>query len=697
MNPSRMSVIFLAGVLLVGIASASELTLVRNGVGLTGHPVDVIGTLDLNGNGHPELLVARPGQVSLVEEVDDPRGYREIARLDGPPIQFLVSALNVQGAGIEPALLLCWANNRCELRRHGDFRIKATITNAFHPSLGDVDGDGQPEIVVNRGAETALLDPGTLQVRASFPMPGAGLQADILGDARNEIVLVGTQPRAFSISRSGNVWTATEVWNSGLSGAWMVLPLPFEGRTALVLHDGLTAMLATFGAVPAMRTIESSNASVVPIVADANSDGQVDLITASQNMLRALDVGTGALLWERDTAFEEPRLGFVSRPVAYDLDGDGAMELAWGDHASTPGVVTVSMPPIGSARWRSDFGQMHVIDWTMIDRGAGDRALAHLSMPGGAGAIGIVNATTLADEAGSAHAWWLGPQAIQAAGITSFATSGNPGAVVVGSALDQSGTTTAAWLWYFNTNGEYVSGLATASTLAPERVVAAQVLARPERQLIIAGNMPPTGTPGPVVTMTRVEVVDADTGNVLWQSVALPANAGSAVTQLEAGDLDGDGQLEIVVADTSNVTVLKPSAGTGVVATHPASHFSLLAQGPGQPLLLATLDGNQASFYAGVATVPTKQIPIPEGAITIAMMVDALDDITLFATGGYSGLKLRRYDDGEIVASYDARPTHSLRAIDLDGNNGIEIVGTGEGLFILRLRSDRVFHDGFDG
>lgn len=697
MRSSRKSVVFLAGMMLVGFASAAELTLVRKGVGLTGHPVDVAGTLDLNANGKPELLVARRGQVSLVEEVDDPRGYREIARLDDPLFQYLASALNVQGAGIEPALLLCWANNRCELRRQGDFRIKATITNAFSPSLGDVDGDGQPEIVVNRGAETTLLDPGTLQMRASFPMPGAGLQADILGDARNEIVLVGTQPRAYSVSRNGDDWTATEVWNSGLSGAWTVLPLPFEGRTALVLHDSLTAMLATFDAVPALRTIDSGDAYVVPLVADANADGQVDLITAGQADLRAIDVGTGALLWERDTVFDEPRLGFVHQPVAHDLDGDGVRELTWGNHAYESGVVAVSMPPVGSARWRSDFGQKQVIDWTVIDRGSGDRALAHLSMPGGAGAIGIVNAITLADEAGSAHAWWPGPQAVQAAGIASFVTAGNPGAVVVGSAVDQTGIPTAAWLWYFNTNGEYVSGLATASTLAPERVVAAQVLARPERQLVIAGNMPLDGTPGPVLTRTRVEVVDADTGSVLWQSVAIPANSGSLVAQLDVADLDGDGQLEVVVADASNVTVLKPSSGTGAVVTHAASHFSLLAQGSGQPFLLATLDGNQASFYAGTAAVPTKQIPILEGAITIALMVDALDDAVLFATGGFSGLKVRRYEDGDIVAIDGAMPTDSLRAIDLDGHNGIEIVGTGDDLFIWRLRSDRIFRNGFDG
>jgi hypothetical protein len=709
-KPLRLALLIGGLVLAAQSSAAIDLALVRSGVGVTGGPRQLAGHLDVNGNGRRELLVAARWHVTLAEEDAGPRGYREVARIDAPSYQEFGGALLVDVPGAAPALLLQWSG-RLELRDAATLRIKASLDGQFGwPLLGDVDGDGLPEIVVESGNGVALLDPATLAARGNVGgWIGAMAAADIVGDARAEIV--SGDGRAYTVTRSGSELSATEVWNAGIAGTWIPYPVDVDGHTAIVLHDsfGFSAQLATFRPTPSLRTlVPADGPSFVPRFADVNGDGRVDLVAATGSTVRALDIASGATLWERDTIYQPPYIGSVAFPATADLDGDGTVEIAWADASYDSGVVAASAPIAGAPRWRSDRNQSRVADWTRVRRADGSSSIAYLTYATETyprlRTLGFLDGVTLADEGGSALAWlpdYNGySRSIVQHAVAALPVAGDGDAVVVsGAELPMfGGTPLARWLWTFDGTGALVSSRALASTTDPQRIAVAQVLDRPERQVVTAGWIP-FPTSGASAWTARVEVVDYATGAVLWQSVLLPSYDGAPLTKLAVADLDGDGRLEVVVAYGDKVAVLTPASGTGVVANYPAQTFSVLARGPGRSAKLATLRNTDVAVYDGVSVVPLKTFVLPDYAQDIALFAQAPDDALLFATSGYGGLAVRRYADGDVVAT--SRPPSgvggmSLAATDADGDRRVDIVGSDPGFMVWRLDNDYIFRGAFD-
>jgi hypothetical protein len=439
------------------------------------------------------------------------------------------------------------------------------------------------------------------------------------------------------------------------------------------------------------------------IFADVNSDGHVDLITTTNSEVRALDMVSGVTLWERDTIHQTPSIGSVYHPTANDFDGDGTIELAWANAGYSSGVVAISVPLVGAPRWRSDFKQSYVADSTLVRRAGGSSSIAYLTyatqeLPG-LGTLGFLDGSTFADQGGSDFSWLPGydgfGRTVRQHAITSLPLDGIVDAVVVAGAEYPifGGDPIARWLWTFDGNGALQSSRALMSSTDPQRIATAQVLDRPERQLVVAGWMP-QGASGP--HSARVEIVDYSTGNVLWQSVPLPTYDGSPITKLDVADLDADGQLEIVVAYGKSVAILNPSTSSDVVAEYAAQQFSLLDRGVGRNAKFATLRGTHVAVYDGLSATPEKTFVLPDWAYCIALFTQAPDDVLMFVTGNYLGLTLRRYADGEILASSNEFLGFSLSAMDIDGDHRIEIVSSGEGFNIWRLDNDYVFRDGFD-
>jgi hypothetical protein len=695
-------------------ASAAGLTVIRSGVGVTGHPVQLAGKLDSNNNGRPELLIAGRWHVSIVEEDANPRGYRELARLDAPVLGQFESALLVDVPGAPPALLLQWSE-RFELRDTATWRIKATVDGWLGiPLLGDVDGDSQPEIVASRNSALELFDPATLASRGRVePGISAGALADISGDARAE--LISYDGHAYTLTRNGATLSVTEVWSAGLSSTWIPYAVEVDAHAALVLHDGFgfSAQLATFRPTPSLRTlVPADGPSFTPRFADANGDGRSDAILATTGVVRALDITSGATLWQRDTNYQPPYIGSIHALATADLDGDNTAELAWADASYNSGVVAISVPPSGAPRWRSDYNQSQVADWTALRHADGSKAFAYLSFATqaapGLSTLGLLDGVTLADQGGSNLAWLPGyagysQTMLQQRALAALPREGEADALLVAGAEvpTMGGAPLARWLWTFDTRGALQSSRTFTATIDPFRIAAAQVLARPERQLVVAGWL--SGTYGTPNQAARVEVIDLASGNPLWQSALLPSYQGGPITKLEIADLNGDGKAEIILAYGQSVTVLTPASGTTPVASYTAETFAWLSRGPGRNAWLATLystlNGTQVAFYDGMAPTATKTLPLSDYRFGIALFTQPPTDALLFATTSYTGLTVQRYDNETIVAStWPDSPSGraSLIATDLNGDQRIDIISTDPGFTAWRLDNDYIFRNSFD-
>lgn len=687
-------------------SASSDLILVRGGVGVVGAPQQLSGVLDSNGNGRPELLVAGRWHVSIVEEDDGPRGYHEVARLDGPNPSSFGRAMLVDVPGKAQALLLRWSD-RLELRDTATLAIKAVLPGGFGsgvPSiaLGDVDGDGLPEIVMPVNGSVELLDPTTLASRGNVQLVVGGVEqiavADIVGDGRAEII--ADNARAYAITRSGSTLSSTEVWNAGITETRAPYVVDFDGHAAIVLHSGYGAQLATFWPTSSIRTLVAGDGPYISLVfADANGDGSVDLITASSMDVRAIDMASGSTLWERNTIYQDPYLGSVYSPVAIDLDGDGTMELAWANSSHNSGVVAVSLPLTGGPRWRSDFNQSFITDWKLAPRAEGAPSIAYLTRWTQAyprlGTLGFLDGLTFADVAGSAFSWLPGydgfTRKVEQHAIASFSSDDLGNALVVAGAEYPlaGGDPLSRWFWTFDGDGALLSARTFTSSIDPQRIAAAQVLNRPERQVIVAGV---AGTISS--NFARVEVIDYATGNVLWQSVALPTYDGAGAAKLEVADVDADGQLEIVFAFGVNIAILKPSTSSDVIAQYTAQQFSLLDRGVGHSVKLATLNNADVAVYDGLSASPEKTFVLPEAAYGIALFAPEPNDSLMFATSNYSGTTLRRLSDG-LVIGYGANiPSGPLAVTDIDEHHGIELIGSD--LSIYRFDYYQIFRDGFD-
>ncbi len=685
--------------------ASTDLVRLRDGVGIVGAPYRMDGTLDVNGNGRPEFIVANRLYITIVEEDPGLRGYLEVARLDAPAFSYFGGAILVDVPGADPDLLLIWSS-QAELRDASTLAVKVMRLGSFgYAASGDIDGDGMPEIVVPFGGSVGVFDPTTLESRGSFQLTASSLSlADIVGDARDEIIT--NNARAFEVTRSGSTYSTTEVWNADVSGYSTSYVIDYQGNPAIVVRaqTGCCAQLATFRPEYSLRTLVPATGEASQLIfADANGDGSVDLITTTPSFVRAIDIATGLTLWERDTIYQLPRLGSVYQPIAFDLDGDGTAELVWADASYDSGIVANTIPLSGAPRWQSDLSQSRVADWTLMTRPGGKPSIAYLTLGSRfaprLATVSFLDGLSLRDEGGSAFAWLPGYNGtnrwvVQYA-ITSSPLEGDVDAVVVaGAELSSSSVNPITrFLWTFGGDGALLSEQILQSLANPQRILAAQVLDRPERQLVIAGTMPEPAS-GPGLNAGRVEIVDYATGNSLWQSDLLNLSSGDPVPKLQVADLDADDEPEIILAYAGETKVFKPSEGTNFIAGYAAEQFSLLDRGVGHNFKMATLNGTTVNVYDGLSPTPEKIFVLPSTVLGLALFAQAPDDVLMFATSDYVKTTVRRYDNGEIVTSNLNYPGGPLEAIDLDGDNRVELVSGN--LKIWQLENDYIFRGGFD-
>jgi uncharacterized repeat protein (TIGR01451 family) len=206
---------------------------------------------------------------------------------------------------------------------HGLFVPGVLVNATCTVALGDIDGDGRPEIVAvdEVGARLQVLEhDGTLKWKANWTLSdfcaaGAPSLADLDGDGTPEIVM-GRQ----AVRNDGTLlWTGT-----GTSGKQILGPHSVVVDLDL---DGAPEVLAGSTAYTAGGGVRWTNPAPDGFTAVANLDGDSfpEVVLVEGGRVRLLDGETGATRWG---PMSIPGGGLGGPPTLADLDGDGTPEIA---------------------------------------------------------------------------------------------------------------------------------------------------------------------------------------------------------------------------------------------------------------------------------------------------------------------------------------------------------------------------------
>lgn len=284
---------------------------------------------DVDGDGVPDLVaVTQNGTILVFRGRGDgsfvPQGALQVtgipsslilADVNGDGHPDLVLALRVQGSGSAVAVLL----------GRGDGTFKDAVISplgsdcrdcnapAVDLALGDLNGDGVPDLVVDNGRLKVLLGHGDGTFTAgdgSYPAVGRGLALhDLDGDGKLDAVTDGS-----------------DGWNAG-----MVAVLRGRG-------DGTFGKAVDYPVDARPYNTGEWDGRGQVVVADLDGDGVPDLV-----------VPDGVLHGRGDGTFDPPVVFFddvVGEPLAVaDMDGNGQPDLVLPNSLGPVGVVEILDPP----------------------------------------------------------------------------------------------------------------------------------------------------------------------------------------------------------------------------------------------------------------------------------------------------------------------------------------------------------------
>ncbi len=219
-------------------------------------------------------------------------------------------------------------------------------------AVADLDGDGFPEIVSGRDAWQVSWvpgpspgDPPSVTVTQYWSYPGADgypAVADLDGDGQPEVVLVGSSQVAVLSGQTGALWCGVDPTDAACQSdpSQRTQPLPIPGGTA-------------------------SNRGGPPTIADFDADGRPEIGVAGGYAYSVYDVNRPGEVVVQPTGDPPPGPGQIyvrwSQPTqdlssnatgssVFDFQGDGAAEVVYADecfvrvYSGTDGAVQLELP-----------------------------------------------------------------------------------------------------------------------------------------------------------------------------------------------------------------------------------------------------------------------------------------------------------------------------------------------------------------
>jgi hypothetical protein len=327
----NLAVLFIAILIaLAALAAVSQAATVRFAKAVT-YPSDAywvysVAVGDLNGDGHPDVVVANLSDTFNCYDVD--------------PCIGRVSVLLGNGDGtLQPAVVY----------NSGGY-------NSWSVAIGDVNGDEHPDLVVangcqdtdcNNGSVSVLLGngDGTFQPAVSYSWAGyyaySVAIADLNGDGKPDLVVgsgcnfynCGNAAVGVSLGNGDGTFKAPVTYSlGGLYANVAIGDLNGDGRPDVVVANGGAAVLLLLGngdgTLQAPVSYGSGECSNSVAIADVNGDGKSDLLVANCGGASTVSVllGNGDGTFQPATSY--PAGGGEEFPAVADLNGDGHLDVA---------------------------------------------------------------------------------------------------------------------------------------------------------------------------------------------------------------------------------------------------------------------------------------------------------------------------------------------------------------------------------
>jgi VCBS repeat protein/FG-GAP repeat protein len=309
---------------------------------------DVTFVSDVDGDGHPDLVVSDPGTAPggkdrFVARLRSSRDGRVLRRYAAPDMDVwrepvLATVGDLDGDGVDDFALGCRSANPSGLDAAGSVLLISTAKGVvlvridgsraveqFGQSIapaGDIDGDGKPDVLVGSLSSNIVRvcsgsDGSVLQAweesaaGAQFGMSVAGGR-DVTGDGVPDFVIGAPEPGVASGRAEGRGTGYVDVHPGGDDGGGAALSGDTHG--------------ARFGAT-------------VQVGGDVDGDGAADLIIGVPGVtyggrkwcgrITCVSARSGRVLWSLDGERENDRLG-TAVAICADLNRDGVADIVVG-------------------------------------------------------------------------------------------------------------------------------------------------------------------------------------------------------------------------------------------------------------------------------------------------------------------------------------------------------------------------------
>ncbi len=213
------------------------------------------------------------------------------------------------------------------------------------PQLGDVDGDGTPELLVRYNVIDAKTHKVIFEGRsstASLPTSDYSTFADVDLDGDLDIVGGNVVYRNDGGGKFSTLWDGTKFATPMPDGYVAVadLDLAPDGLPEIVVVHSLEQTLHTIRVVRAKDGVtvwgpidtnpsgETLHGGGPPTIADFDGDGKPEIAMAGGYSYNVYDGATGTLKWRKTTTDTSSR---VTGSSVFDFDGDGRAEVVYAD------------------------------------------------------------------------------------------------------------------------------------------------------------------------------------------------------------------------------------------------------------------------------------------------------------------------------------------------------------------------------
>jgi len=633
-----------------------------------------IASGDLDGDGKPDLAVLNNGSATVSVFRNTSTTGAITASSFAAKVDFatgtspqIIAISDLDGDGKPDLVMTNYGSNTVSVFRNistvgaittGSFAAKvdfATGTNPQGLAIGDLDGDGKPDLVVtNYGSNTVsvlrnistvgAINAGSFAAKVNFTtgtLPYFVVIGDLDGDGKPDMAVANNSSNTVSVFRNtsnvGSITTssfatkvdfATGSYPSGVA----IGDLDGDGKPDLAVTNYTSSTVSVFrntstvGAITLATKVDfvTGTSPQVIAISDLDGDGKADMavINLSTNSLSVFrNISTGTI----NTGSFATKVDFATGSAPYglaigDLDGDGKPDLAVANYTSSTvsifknGQFTVTGFTPASGPTGAEGST------TVLINGTGFSATASndiVSFGGVKATVTTATSTQLTVSAPWGSTWQPLSVTLPAFGLTAYSyAAANP-------FIPTFGTTHTITANSFSAKVDFVTGTAPWG--------------------VAIGDLDGDGKPDLAVTNSGSATVsvfrnNSTTGAITIGSFAAKVDfaAGTNPRGIAIGDLDGDGKPELVVTNNGSATV-SVFRNISTVGTINASSFATkvdFSTGTNpQSVAIGDLDGDGKPDMAvtnnGSATVSILRNISSVGSITTGSFAAKVD----FATG----------------------------------------------------------------